>query len=522
MPQPMSSRRSFFPVCQRAEAVQQRGFVSGVPRAGLGLVLAVGLANGACSETNAPRSDETTPLDSAPLDSATPGSAATLPTNVETLPPAGTPGGSSSGAASPSAQSADSEPPAAANSTAVDGTDGASTPTGDVEATDQSVSSPQSTQPSAASSGDGADGASSSNGTSPELVPTDPCAVKAVDAGNVHTCALDYAGAVWCWGNNSYAAVGSGAANGAQRTPYRLDAVGTDNRDIITGQDTSCAVKHDGHLVCWGSFGDADGWDHVRAATAFDVFGTDWRQLSLHTAACAVTANSKVACWGFGSNQATEIAGFGEDVTQVSISHDTVCAVKADGSLMCGRIGGAAPKLVSGVTGVTQVSVGGALDADSDPWGRLLATASDGFAYWAAGGGTATKLSLAGADVVETYIGETTASEHMYAAGTRSGIATWGTNRCGALGDGLGGGGDTSHDHRDVTKAPALVSGIDSYVKLAVGHEHACAIRGDGSLWCWGRNAEGQIGSGAGDTVCDSGDASPNQSAPIQIKLCAE
>jgi alpha-tubulin suppressor-like RCC1 family protein len=31
---------------------------------------------------------------------------------------------------------------------------------------------------------------------------------------------------------------------------------------------------------------------------------------------------------------------------------------------------------------------------------------------------------------------------------------------------------------------------------VANGHEHACATRTDGTLWCWGGNAYGQLGSG--------------------------
>jgi alpha-tubulin suppressor-like RCC1 family protein len=326
---------------------------------------------------------------------------------------------------------------------------------------------------------------------------------------------------VWCWGNNSYAAVGQGAASGAQRTPFRLEALGTDNQDISPGQDSSCVKKNDGKLVCWGSFGDGTGWDRVRSATAFDVFGTDWKQLALHTAACVVTADSGVACWGFGEQKAVRIEGFGSDVVQVSISHDTVCAVKQSGSVMCGRLSGAAPVSVKGIEGAVQVSTGGALESDSAPWGRVMASTKDGTAYWALGGKSAQRMTQAGNDVAEVYIGETTASEHMFAAGTRSnGILSWGTNRCGALGDGLGGNGDTSHDHRDVLGAPGHVKGIDAYLQLALGHEHGCAILKDHTLWCWGRNAEGQIGSGAKDTTCDSGTASPNQPTPVQIQLC--
>jgi alpha-tubulin suppressor-like RCC1 family protein len=35
-------------------------------------------------------------------------------------------------------------------------------------------------------------------------------------------------------------------------------------------------------------------------------------------------------------------------------------------------------------------------------------------------------------------------------------------------------------------------------VEIAAGSAHTCAVRGDGSLWCWGLNNWGQVGTGSG------------------------
>jgi alpha-tubulin suppressor-like RCC1 family protein len=34
-------------------------------------------------------------------------------------------------------------------------------------------------------------------------------------------------------------------------------------------------------------------------------------------------------------------------------------------------------------------------------------------------------------------------------------------------------------------------------VSVAAGGAHTCAIKKDGSLWCWGANTSGQLGDGS-------------------------
>ena len=65
----------------------------------------------------------------------------------------------------------------------------------------------------------------------------------------------------------------------------------------------------------------------------------------------------------------------------------------------------------------------------------------------------------------------------------------WGMNNYGQIGD--GGTADK--------KAPAHVQALGTAVaELATGGYHTCARKGDGSVWCWGLNDFGQIGAGGG------------------------
>ena len=42
----------------------------------------------------------------------------------------------------------------------------------------------------------------------------------------------------------------------------------------------------------------------------------------------------------------------------------------------------------------------------------------------------------------------------------------------------------------------ATVARGESYVQVAMGYDHACAVTTLGGVRCWGRNASGQLGDG--------------------------
>ena len=76
----------------------------------------------------------------------------------------------------------------------------------------------------------------------------------------------------------------------------------------------------------------------------------------------------------------------------------------------------------------------------------------------------------------------------------------WGSDSAGQLGTSSGTGSET----------PVPVTGMfEEVAQIAAGKEHTCAVKQDGSVWCWGLNASGQLG--LGDTL--------DRSVPTQLTL---
>ena len=76
-------------------------------------------------------------------------------------------------------------------------------------------------------------------------------------------------------------------------------------------------------------------------------------------------------------------------------------------------------------------------------------------------------------------------------------VWTWGSNDSGQLGDGTGG------SWGDYSALPVQVSGLSDVVEISAGGGYSMALREDGTVWAWGDNSYGQLGSGTGGSWGD-------------------
>jgi alpha-tubulin suppressor-like RCC1 family protein len=89
---------------------------------------------------------------------------------------------------------------------------------------------------------------------------------------------------------------------------------------------------------------------------------------------------------------------------------------------------------------------------------------------------------------------------HFGCARTAETLRCWGSNQDGELGDGRNDHGTCGviPNTYDCSRTPVEVSTLDAtaIAQVELGSSFACALLDDGTVWCWGANALGQLGNG--------------------------
>ena len=356
-----------------------------------------------------------------------------------------------------------------------------------------------------------------------------------VVGGPTHTCARMSNGAMYCWGDNRFGQLGLGDTR-PRSTPGRLDfgGVGVTKVYLPPGDgelssdlgNFTCAITTDNVLWCWGGnrygqLGVGETELRARPTKVPGVLNDIAKASNGGTHACALTANSKLSCWG--SNLQGQL-GIGSNLSQLSPAVvDTVgwtidrlttgarftCGRGVDGSLWCwgengnGQLGVGdtaarnVPTRVSSLgTRVVRLAAGGA---------HLCAFTTDGEA-WCWGDNRFGELGVGDvAQRLEPAQVSLGAVSQVYAGGTHScalkldgTLWCWGDNRSGQLGV-----GDTA-----ARNVPTQVTLLGNQVSAAsAGGAHTCAVKTDSSVWCWGNNQYGQISASAG----------ARETSPVQV-----
>jgi alpha-tubulin suppressor-like RCC1 family protein len=351
-----------------------------------------------------------------------------------------------------------------------------------------------------------------------------------VVAGDTHTCARKADGTMFCWGDNRFGQLGTGDKD--RRTkPTQLALAGVSKVVVPAGDGDitsdravfTCAITTDNALSCWGDnrFGQLGTGGKDPQLVPTPVSSDISKAASGAGHSCAQTTEGKLLCWG--RNDAGQL-GTGDLVShdvptpitlpiaieRLSNGGTSTCVRGTDATLYCfganehGQLGIGSttaqpkPTAVAPLAGkVVRVSAGA---------GHTCAFTTDGSLYcWGdnrdgqLGTGDTTpknapvKIETNGA-ITDVFCG----GAHTCAVKSDGSIACWGSNRFGQLGT-----GDT-----DPHPTPTVVESLGTQVAAAyAGGAHTCAVKVDGSVWCWGNNQYGQLGA----------DVGPGANAPVQV-----
>ena len=272
--------------------------------------------------------------------------------------------------------------------------------------------------------------------SAPGLAATGDTRFTQINAGDDHTIALDTTGHVWTWGNDTYGQLGRGTAGSATGTPaIRPMPEGTPPGLVYTqiqaGGNHSLAIANNGTLYAWGD----------------DTYG----QLGDNKTGTATATPSPVRTPTVAPPSFTWLyLAAGKDHT-LAIATDTTAnttAVYAFGSGRHGQIG----KFGAG--------------ADNP---------------------LPTKTDLPnGADILRVSAGGQT-SQAIISTGT---LFTWGSNTNSQIGDG------TNTDRKQPVAITTPGRANFTWKRAAVGISHTLGIDSAGTLHTWGDNTHGQLGEG--------------------------
>ena len=167
-----------------------------------------------------------------------------------------------------------------------------------------------------------------------------------LSAGKSHTCGIDPAGALWCWGGNFVGQLGTGEAPGGVETaPRRVTGLPGPVREVSAGSSSTCAVTTTAEAWCWGEnlldqLGVAGIEGVTRGPTKVPIAAV--RSTALYLAATCL-AGQKIHCHGrnftrgasAGEYPGVEVKGPGVPIEKIATSNTKICVLDIEEHLHC-------------------------------------------------------------------------------------------------------------------------------------------------------------------------------------------
>lgn len=320
-----------------------------------------------------------------------------------------------------------------------------------------------------------------------------------VSASSYHTGLIDKNGSLWMWG--TYKPIGNGLSKRAFVPAKVLDNVVS----VSSGSNHTAAIKTDGSLWMWGSNSSGE-LGNGGIGNIHDSEGGIYQDVP-------VKVMDKVVSVSCGDNYTAAIKTDGS-LWMWGANNDMQLGNKGVGNVQDEIYGAYQTVPVKVLDNVVAVSCGSS---------HAAAIKTDGSMWWWGYLGVMSDNN----SVSATYYAEPVKVMDNVAAVSCGGSHTAALKTDGALwmsgGDnGWGQLGDSSSTEGRSPADPIKV--MDGVASVSCGGSHTAAVKTDGSLWIWGSNEFGELGSSTGNakvpyynTASASYDSFPVQTVPVKL-----
>ncbi len=287
-----------------------------------------------------------------------------------------------------------------------------------------------------------------------------------VFAGQYFTCAI-VAGRTFCWGSNVAGTLGTGDL-GSHLAPTPV-SIGVAFRAIAPGESHACGLEESaGRVLCWG-LGDKGrlGLGDTASRAVPDVVQglPSVVQLSAgYTNTCAVTSDG--ALFGWGTNDEGQL-GLGDAQGNAPVVRPTQLGTDVDWIMASGGQGHTCGIRKPGTMWCWGRNTAGELGLGDGMPNQIRAPVQVG--------------------TFDDYVSVDLGQDNACAIRKDGSLFCWGSGEFV---------GAASPDGGQYLVSPTQIGTDTDWATVSVDVFSACAIKTNGSLHCWGRNAEGQLGAG--------------------------
>lgn len=321
--------------------------------------------------------------------------------------------------------------------------------------------------------------------------------ISRIATGLNHTCVLFASGTVRCWGRYLEGQLGSGESinvnsnfifasnNSNNNNANSASNLNLSNVTAISSVGShTCSLFNGGTIRCWGlnssgGLGIGNLNNNSNASTLSNVNIANVSAIATgYSHTCVLLTGGSIRCWGGNDSGQlgignTSSVNNANNVSNLNLSN--VTSISSGGSHTCALFNGGTVRCW-GLNSSDQLGIGTQTNVNN--------------------AATSNNLNLSNVSAIATGDSHTCV---LFNAGT---VRCWGLNTSGQLGI-----GNTNNISNAVNANNLNLSNVSA---IATGGSHTCALFNAGTVRCWGRYLEGQLGSGESINANSNSNVSSN------------